>query len=196
MRCRATPDPVLAASYMSVEVALTAVAWQEVDVLLADLELPGFSGVGLIVRAVRTKPALLPMAHTRHDDRDVMVAALSAGACGYVPKGGTTDEFLRTVREVGQGRSPNSPAVAMYLIMELHVDHLQPWIHPLSPRQAALLRWVAAGRWHKTVASDMGIRCNTLRAHVKLICGKLHATHRQQAITRARLLGDLHVDPD
>lgn len=177
--------------YPDAEAALAAVDWREVDVLLADLELPGLPGVGLIGRALQANPALVPLAYTVHDDRKVVLAALEAGAYGYVLKGASPDELVRALHDVAAGRGAMSPEVARHLIEVFRRKSPEATVEVLSPREGALLRLVAAAKTYKEIAGVLGISPNTVHSHVKHIYGKLHASNRPQALRRARVLGYL-----
>lgn len=179
--------------YPDAEKALAEVDWRNVEVLLADLELPGMPGVALIPRALQANPALLPLAFTVHDDRDVVLAALEAGACGYVLKDTSSDDLIRAIRDVAAGQGAMSPAVARHLIdtFRLRTSAGPDAREELSPRESHLLRLVAAGNSYKEIAGELGISPNTVHSHVKHIYGKLRAASRSEAIRRARLLGYL-----
>ena len=184
--------------HFSAEAALAVTDWNEVDVLLTDLELPDLSGVSLIARAVRDNPRLLPLAYTIHDQRETVFAALRAGAFGYVIKGGSANELVEAIRRVARGESPMSPPVARYLIDAFRKDLPLPQPEPeqaenLTTREADLLRLVASGLIYKEIAERLSISHHTVHAHVRNIYEKLHAVDRQQALRHARALG--YLDP-
>ncbi len=189
-------DFKVAGLHPSAEAALAVTDWKQVDVLLTDLELPDLSGVGLIARAVRDNPRLLPLAYTIHDQRETVFAALRAGAFGYVIKGGTAVELVEAIRRVARGESPMSPAVARYLIDSFRKELPPPEAgsaENLTVRETDLLRLVASGLVYKEIGCRLAISPHTVHAHVRNIYEKLHAVNRPQALRRARELG--YLDP-
>lgn len=190
---RSQPDIAVVGLWASAEEAIEKAPWKEVDILLTDLELPGMPGTQLIAHAVRENPNLLPMAYTVHDDREMVFAALEAGAFGYIVKGAAVDEVVQAIRDLAKGQSPISPAIARYLITSFRRERLADARQDLSPREAELLRLVAAGLTHKEIAAQLNISVHTVHAHQKNIYSKLHAANRQEALRRGRLLG--YVSP-
>ncbi|MFM1769014.1 MAG: hypothetical protein RJA22_1543 [Verrucomicrobiota bacterium] len=185
----AQPDFKLVGLYASAEEAIEKALWREADILLTDLELPGMAGTQLIIHAVRENPNLLPMVYTVHEDRETVFAALEAGAFGYVVKGSSVDQVVQAIRDLARGQSPISPAIARFLITAFRNERVPDSTQDLSPREAELLRLVAAGLSHKEIAAQLNISVHTVHAHQKNIYSKLHAANRQEALRRGRLLG-------
>lgn len=185
----------LAGAFGSAEAAMAATDWGRVDVLLTDLELPGASGVTLIHQARRANPRLLALPITVHDDTEVLYSALEAGAMGYLLKGMTPDEIARAIRELVDGRSPISPAIGRHLITAFQRPMSRMENQDLSPREAQVLRGIAAGQSYKEIAGELGISAHTVNAHLKNVYAKLHAAGRAEALRRARLLGYVGMQP-
>jgi two-component system NarL family response regulator len=180
--------------YPDAEAALAGVTWDQVDVLISDLSLPGASGITLIQRATRRNPALRVLALTVHNDSATLHAALEAGASGYVLKGGTPPQLTEAIRELAKGSTPLSPAVAGHLVAAVRGDKEAQQAAELTPREGELLRLMAAGRSHKEIADALKISPHTVNAHFKNIYAKLQASGRQEALQRARLLGYISRD--
>ena len=179
------------ATFSSAEDALDANRWDEGDVLISDIDLPGISGIELISKAKEANPQLLPLAFTIYEDRDTVFAALNAGAFGYLLKGCTADWLETSIREVVRGGAPMSPAIARRLLDRFLQDSPPEPAEALSPREVELLRCVAEGLLYKEIGEQLGISPHTVHTHIKNIYGKLHATSRQHALRRARMLGYL-----
>ena len=183
------PGLRLVGAHGSAEEAMAAVDWAGVDVLLTDLELPGESGVALIARAREANPGLLAMPLTVHEDTAIVRAALEVGATGYLLKQVTPEEITRAIHDLARGQSPISPVIGRHLIAAFHRAPLHDPTRDLSPREAEVLRAVAAGRSYKEVATALGISVHTVNAHLKNVYSKLHASGRGEALRRARLMG-------
>ena len=186
----AQPDMAVAASHASAEAALSQGNWSAVDLLLADLDLPGLSGPQLITRLAACHPTLICLAHTIHDDRASLFEALRAGACGYALKGTSSADLLQAVRDASKGESPISPAIARYLVQELCSRPAEDG-ESLSTREVDLLRLAAEGRIYKEIADRLHISQHTVHSHIKKIYSKLQAATRAEALRKARKLGYL-----
>lgn len=170
------------------ESCIEQVNWDDVDILLLDLELPGMPGLELIERlrgaAVSTRVAVF----TNHDDRRLVFQAIQMGALGYVLKGSSLDQISHQLKRLIEGEAPVSPSIAMMLLQALgpsaQGDH-----EPLSHRELELLNLLAQGLQYKEAGPQMGISEHTVHSHVKRIYSKLNVASRSQAVQKARLLG-------
>lgn len=189
-----SPQPDFDVVYFSsAEDALLQVDWANIDVLLTDLDLPGDSGIQLIAAVAKRNPALIPLVHTVHDDRQTLFAALRAGALGYVTKGCMATDLLAAVAGSVRGISPISPAIARYLIEEFHPAERRDLgeDRSLTAREEQMLELLAQGFIYKEIATKLGISTHTVHGHVKKIYRKLHAVNRSEAMRNAAALGYL-----
>lgn len=178
-------------AYASTEEAMEQMDWKEADVLLADLGLPGVSGVDLIAAATFQNPQLHALVHTIHDNRESLFAALRAGAIGYVIKGLPALETIDAVRAVSQGSSSLSPSIAHFLIQEFRSNQTVSAEEALTPREIELLNLSAQGLMYKQIGERLTISAGTVHSHIKRIYRKLQASNREQALRRAQALGYL-----
>lgn len=185
-------DLQVVGSYFSTEEAMETTDWLAVDVLLADLSLPGISGVDLIAAATFQNPQLHSLVHTIHDDRESLFAALRAGAIGYVIKGMPALETLEAVRAVSIGTPTLSPSVARFLIQEFRSNSSSNPDETLSSREVDLLTLSAQGLIYKEIGEKLSISPGTVHSHIKRIYRKLQASNREQALRRAQALGYLN----
>lgn len=187
----ATQDIELLAALPCAEEALD-LPWEHADVLLADLSLPGLSGVELIRHAVTRHPPLLAAAYTIHENRSHLFNALAAGASGYVIKGGSAAELTQAVRSLAGGQSPISPAVARHLIAQFRGNGPANTQEPaLSLRELQILQSLAAGKINKEIADQFSISPHTVHNRLKNIYAKLHARNRADALRQAKRQGYL-----
>lgn len=152
--------------------ALAAAQRLAPDVLLLELDLPSLAGLELM-RALRTRqPEVRCLVVTHYVDRPRALAALAAGARGYVLKDATPAELLQAVASVAAGEIYISPR------LDIRPDELRPRPSTDSPgaltsRQREVLSRIAAGMAAKEIASDLGISLKTVEFHKACISRSL-----------------------
>lgn len=175
-------------AFADAESCVEQVSWEDADILLLDLELPGMSGLELIERLRGAGVATRVAVFTNHDDRRLVFQAIQLGALGYVLKGSSLDQIADQLKRLINGEAPVSPSIAMMLLQALgpsaQGDH-----DPLSHRELELLNLLAQGLQYKEAGPRMGISEHTVHSHVKRIYSKLNVASRSQAVHKARLLG-------
>ncbi|MFK0115334.1 response regulator [Streptomyces sp. NPDC090994] len=165
-----------------------------VQVVLMDLRLPRMPGVEAI-RAITSetaghRPRVLVV--SRYEDDDEVVAALRAGAHGYVAKEVSRDELLRAVRTVAEGGAVFSASIAERLGTYFSAIHDFPGrlaFPNLTNREREILDLLARGHTNRRIARHLVLSDKTVRNHVSHIFAKLQVTNRDDAMTRARDAG-------
>ena len=114
------------------------------DVVLIDLRMPGGDGVGAISRMSEQKLGARVLVLTTYDTDSDVLAAIEAGATGYLLKDAPADELLRAVRAAARGDAVLSPSVATRLVGRVRAP--VPASEPLSQRELEVLGLVARGR--------------------------------------------------
>jgi DNA-binding NarL/FixJ family response regulator len=158
------------------------------DVVLMDLDLGDGSGIDLTRELLREHPAVRVLVVTMHEDDDAVVAAVRAGARGYLVKSAPPDAVERAVRAVAAGEMILSPAVAQramsYLLGGRTAARLP--FPQLTDREREVLDLVAAGLDNETVARRLGLSPKTVRNHLANVLARLALPDRSAAIVRAR----------
>lgn len=175
--------------YTSAEEALQAFPWNGADILLADLDLPGRSGVELIRQVHEKLPALQVLVYTISEERDTVFAAIKAGAMGYLLKGCPPRELIEALRSLYQGGAPMSPKIARKVIGEMQNPGKRSDADLLSRREQDILAGIALGRSYKDLSQSLNISPHTVHTHIKKIYEKLQAFSRAEALQKARDLG-------
>jgi DNA-binding NarL/FixJ family response regulator len=123
---------------------------------------------------------------TSFSDSERILAALDAGAVGYLLKDAEPDELLRGVRAAARGESPLTPRAASAV---LRARVAQRPVRQLSDRQRTILAMVAAGKQNKHIARELEISEKTVKAHLTAIFQALDVTDRTQAALWAQRHG-------
>lgn len=173
------------------------------DLLLADIGLPGGSGLD-VLPAIKAATGCKALIITAFGDRDTVVAALAAGADGYLLKDSATAVVLDGVRVTLDGGAPISAAAAVYLLERLRGESINarpdtlsanPPIEGLTQRETELLTVFARGLSYKEAARLLGISPLTVGNHVKSIYRKLAVNSRGEAVFEAVRQGRLSLNP-
>ncbi|MDD7582120.1 response regulator [Corynebacterium sp. 32222D000AT] len=154
----------------------------QVEVIVCDIQMPGVDGITATQRVVeRGGPPVLIL--TTYDTEADIVAALEAGARGYLLKDSPEEELHQAVLDTAAGRRTLSPEVAGML-----ADRLGRGQQALSAREIEILRALATGVSNKELASQLFISVATVKTHLIHIYQKLGVDTRTAAIHRAQEL--------
>lgn len=150
------------------------------DVVLMDLRMPVLDGVGATTRLVQSGTDARILILTTYESDDQILAAIEAGASGYLLKAAPQEEIVAGIRSVAEGQTALSPQVAVRL-----VERMRQPTPMLSDRELEVLRLVAAGRSNKQIAADLGIGESTVKTHLLRMFDKLGVSDRTRAVTLA-----------
>jgi DNA-binding NarL/FixJ family response regulator len=153
------------------------------DVVLMDLRMPVLDGVAATARIVASGPdAPRVLILTTYESDDQILAAIEAGAAGYLLKAAPQDEIVAGIRSVAAGQTALSPAVAARLVSRMREPAASV---ALTPREIEVLRLAARGRSNKLIAADLGIGESTVKTHLLKVFEKLEVADRTHAVTVA-----------
>ena len=176
--------------------AVTQAAALSPDVILMDLSMPGVDGVEAtrrIVAAAAASPTPTEdhriVVLTSFLDQPRIVAALDAGASGYILKDAPPDEVIAAVRAVAAGGAPLDPRAARVLLDRQRTARPS---RSLSAREREVLGLLAQGLPNKQIARRLGISDRTVKAHLTNVFQQLGVTDR----TQAALWAKENLDPD
>jgi DNA-binding NarL/FixJ family response regulator len=165
--------------------------------VLLDVGLPDGSGLSLIAE-LKAKGETLVLMVTTFGDRETVVAALCAGADGYLLKDSNAATILSGIEATLAGGAPVSPAAAVYLLDSLRAPAAEPKTAEaatvfLTQREIELLKHFAKGASYKEAARALEISPLTVGNHVKSIYRKLAVNSRGEAVYSAMRTGQLKV---
>ena len=174
------------AAWRSMEEAIAALDRGAPEVLLADIHLPGMSGIEGVRRIKAGHPAIQILMLTVYADNEHIFDAICAGACGYLLKDTPPARLLEAIREAHGGGAPMSADIARKVV-EMFKSLAPPAgdRHDLSDRERQVLRLLADGHSYKTAADEVSISVDTLRFHVRNIYQKLHVHSKSEAVLKA-----------
>jgi DNA-binding NarL/FixJ family response regulator len=155
------------------------------DVVLMDLNLPGTSGLEATRRILRASPETVVLVLSMLDDDESVLAAMRAGARGYVPKGAGQEELLAAIRAVATGGAVFGAAVAGRMLAALDRTPA-PAFPQLTERESEVLTLMAEGHDNRAIAAELQLSAKTVANHVSHILTKLQARDRVDAVLRAR----------
>jgi|SRR5213594_3013563 len=174
----AEPDMTVVGSATTAQQSIEEFRRLRPDVTLMDLRLPDMSGVDAIAAIRHEWPdARLIVLTTFGSDVEVQ-RALDAGARGYLLKSMVQRELLDAIRSVHKGR-PCTPSSIASRIAEYQAREV------LTSRELDVLRRVADGGRNAEIATQLGIKEETVKAHLRTILSKLNARSRAHAVTIA-----------
>jgi DNA-binding NarL/FixJ family response regulator len=161
-----------------------------VDLALVDLGLPDGSGVE-VVRAFRThQPEAIAIVATVMGDDASIIAALSAGAQGYLLKDSPMDHFVAQLKQLQQGIPALSPSVARRIMEHFRNTAFAPESdNDLTPREREVLSHVGRGLRNADVALALGLTVHTVAGYIKSIYAKLDISTRAEAALKATRMG-------
>jgi two-component system response regulator DesR len=162
-----------------------AAAWAETqrlrpDVIVADIEMPGLTGLELAQRVQEHSLPCKVVIVTTFARTGYLRRALEAGVAGYILKDAPAEQLAEAVRRVHAGGRVIDPQLAVEAWSEAD---------PLSERERQVLRLAGEGRSSADIASQLNLSLGTVRNYLSDAIGKLHASNRVEAYRLARQKG-------
>ena len=172
------------------------------DVLLTDLGLPDGNGKQLIEQTRALYEDTEIMVVSRFGDENSVVEAIKAGAKGYLLKDESADHIVGSIRQLLQGGSPISPAIARYIleffknneVVETNnVEEVLDQDALLTPKEKMVLQYISRGYSNKEIAKSLDISPHTVASHIKRIYRKLEVNSRNEAVFEGWRMGQLSI---
>jgi DNA-binding NarL/FixJ family response regulator len=189
--------------------AVELVATVQPQVVLMDLNMPGCDGVAATARITAEHPATRVVVLTTYADDESIIGALQAGALGYLTKEATRAEIGRAVHAAAAGQAILDPGVQQRLLSAAARAPGAPGVpaapgtpgagasagadDELTPREAEVLRLIAAGQSNREIARTLFVSEATVKTHVNRIFAKTGSRDRAQATRYAYTHG--YADP-
>jgi len=177
-----------------VDEGLALLAREQPDVLLVDLGLRGQSGLEVIRAAMTMHPECEVIVVSALGDEAHVLAAIEAGATGYLLKDASAAELVAQIGVLKSGGSPVSPVIARRLLTRLSTARTTPQAElgpdpKLSAQEHQVLKYSALGYSADEIALQMGVSRHTVGTYIKRSYRKLQAHSKAQALLQAQRHG-------
>jgi DNA-binding NarL/FixJ family response regulator len=156
------------------------------DVLLADIQLPGISGIEGMKKIKRSHPDIEIIMLTVYHDSHKIFDSLCAGASGYLLKHTSLPEIKSAIEDLLEGGAPMSPQIARKVINHFQEPPSQQnEEETLTSREQDIVQGLVDGLSYKLIADRYDISIDTVRAHIRNIYKKLHVNSKAEVITKS-----------
>ena len=174
------------------------------DLVLMDVSMPVIDGIEATRRLKERLPGVVVLVVTAHEDEEVMLSAIRAGAAGYVLKGDDPSRLISAVNEALSGESPMDPRLSAKLLRRLAAEETNPDGRTgrtveevpkaappvsLTPRELEVLERVVAGKTNRLISQELHVSLSTVKRHLERVVAKLGVSDRTQAAVKAIELG-------
>ncbi|MFI9551093.1 response regulator [Nonomuraea endophytica] len=161
------------------------------DVVLMDLHMPGMDGIAATERIVAELPGTKVLALSTFDLEEHVVAALRAGASGFLPKDASPEELIEGIRIVHRGEAAVAPRLLLGLIgtfvrpARRRALEVPAELSALTERERRVLELIAHGLSNAQIAQETGLSLSTVKNRVSELFAKLGVRDRAQAVIAA-----------
>jgi len=167
------------------------------QVILLDLQIPAPNGIEVTAEVARLDPSVRVLVLSASGEHADVLAAVKAGATGYLVKSASREELLDAVRRVAQGDPVFTPGLAGMVLGEFQRISDAPATDPNEPRlterETEVLKMVAKGLSYRQIAERLVLSHRTVQNHVQSTLGKLQM-HNRVELTRYAIERGLDED--
>lgn len=171
--------------FTDAETAIAQLPALQPDVVLADINLPGKSGIDCVLEM---KPVIAQtqfIMFTIYEDNDQVFEALKAGASGYILKNTTPEKIIDSLVELYEGGSPMSPKIARKVLSAFKTPAPEQSVNELlSKREQEVLELLSKGFLYKEIADKLSISISTVKRHLNSIYNKLQVQNKVEAVNK------------
>ena len=165
------------------------------DIVLLDMAMPRLNGVEVIREIKSQRPRVAVLVLSAYDYDAYVVAALEAGAAGYILKDVSADELVSALRTADSGEPALHPAVTRKLLRRVsnRMDD-GAILESLTERELDVLKAAATGVSNKEIGARLELSPRTVQIHLAKVFGKLNVASRTEAVVKGLKLGLLTPD--
>ena len=167
--------------------ALAQVAEHAPDVVLMDVRMPGMDGVAATRQLAQMQPSVAVLVLTSHGDDETVLAALAAGARGFLTKNAGRAEIAQAIHAAAAGLSPMDQHLQARLVASARLGQVPRELPDgLTRREAEVLALIGAGLSNPEIAARMRVSGATVKSHINRAFAKAGVTTRPAAARYAR----------
>ena len=160
------------------------------DVILMDISMPGLNGIQTTKLIKKQNPDTKVVILTMLDQEGSVYEAIKAGATGYMIKNTSSDELVRAIQAVHDGKALLHPDATAQLLKEfVCLSENRAKDYGLSDREMEVLQLLSEGKTNKELAKSLWISEQTVKTHLAHIFGKLGTSDRTETVARALRTG-------
>ncbi len=166
------------------------------DVAVLDVRMPGATGIEVTTWIRLQALSIGVLILSAFDDDPFVIAAVQAGANGYVLKNAEAEQIIDAVRRVSLGHSVIPSEIAGSLIRHLIDEKSAPFMpapEPLTEREHEVLQLAATGLTNRGIGAQLSISDRTVQGHLASIYAKLGVGSRTEAVTKALQIGAIQL---
>lgn len=153
-----------------------------IDLVLLDLTMPDLGGVEIITRLRAQYPHLPILVLSMHNELQIVLRALKAGAAGYLTKDNDPETLLLAIRKVAEGGRFIDPRLAEKMVFEFEdFDQKKPH-ERLSEREFQILQLLASGKSINDIGRELAISNKTVSTYKARLFEKLHINNTAELI--------------
>jgi len=158
------------------------------DVVLMDVNMPVMNGVEAVQALRRSENCkIIMLTISKHEDD--LFEAISNGADGYLLKNVEPEELKKAIQQVAEGKAVLSPEVTHPVLKAVAGISSSPVDKGISRREIEILECLAKGMTTAQISASLFISENTVKTHIRHILGKLDASNRTEAVSKASKIG-------
>ena len=159
------------------------------DMVLLDVNMPGMGGIEAAARIAAVLPEARIMMLTVSENTESLLAALKAGAHGYVLKGVSANDLRAITRAVASGEAYVTPTLAAEMLTEFSRPREPDAFSTLTQRETEVLELLSQGLTNREIGERLHLAEKTVKHHMTIILQKLHVRTRTEAALMAMQRG-------
>jgi len=167
------------------------------DLVIMDIMMPNVNGIEATKKIKAELPGTAILLVSGYSYDSYVLAALRAGAAGFLSKGARSNEILNAVTAIREGDSVLDPSLAYKIVTELISagdSDTKPQLGELHDRELEILKLAGKGMTNRAIADELFLSVRTVQSHFANIFGKLNVGSRTEAVLRALKVG--WISPD
>lgn len=170
--------------FNTAEAAIEHIPTLQPNIVIADINLPGKSGIECVKFIKEQIPTVQCIMFTIYEDNDQVFEAIKAGANGYILKNTNPDKIIEALIELNDGGSPMTPKIARKVIANLQTNENTTTLEVLTQRENEVIVLLSKGFLYKEISDKLSISISTVKRHLSHIYQKLQVQNKTEAINK------------